>query len=159
VISLKKYFVHKPHILLWGLTSIFLGYYIYYGFYYSDSTLDINIHDTYIVIAHAHFFNLLVTWFGLCGLGYWILYRYKVKLINWLTSIHIGFTILLSVIIFFPNLFTIVDNKFDKNVFPITMYILDTGMVMVTALFFIILIQPIYFLNICIATIKSIRNK
>lgn len=148
-----KYINAKPHIVLWSLAFVFLAYSVYCQFYFPEATLDINVHDTYFVISHVHFFQLPVIWFGLCGLAYWVLFKFKIKLINWLTITHLVLTFLLFVAVLFPNLFTIVDSRFDGNNYPIALYKLDENSVVMIAVFFLGLVQLIYFLNIFISLV------
>lgn len=55
-----------------------------------DSTLDINVHDTYFVIAHIHIAVVLSLLYFLMGLGYWFIQKvFKKQLIRYLTAIHI----------------------------------------------------------------------
>lgn len=54
-----------------------------------ESTLDINIHDTYFVIANYHLTILLFTSYFLMGLGYWLVQKlFKKQLLKSLTIIH-----------------------------------------------------------------------
>lgn len=54
-----------------------------------DTTFDINIHDTYFVIAHIYAALFLSLVYYLIGLGYWIVQKVmERKLIRILTIIH-----------------------------------------------------------------------
>jgi heme/copper-type cytochrome/quinol oxidase subunit 1 len=72
-----------------------------------DKTLDINIHDTYIVIALFHLAVFISIIFGFLGFGYWLVIMLNRKLVNWLTIIHliitvIGFCLILLIPFFLP---------------------------------------------------------
>ncbi|WP_066219740.1 cbb3-type cytochrome c oxidase subunit I [Formosa haliotis] len=62
------------------------------GILSGDAALDINIHDTYYVIAHFHLAILISILFGIIGIGYWIMQKADRKLSKWLNWIHIGLT-------------------------------------------------------------------
>ena len=54
-----------------------------------DNTFDINVHDTYFVIAHFYGAVLFSLFYFLNGLGYWLVLKvYKKHLITSLTTIH-----------------------------------------------------------------------
>lgn len=56
---------------------------------YPDSTVDINIDDTYLVIANSHLAVLLSVSYFLMGFGYWLIQKIlKKPLVKYLTIIH-----------------------------------------------------------------------
>ena len=55
----------------------------------SDTSLDLNFHDTYYVITNSDISILLSVCYSLLGIGYWLVQKVlKRKLINYLTLIH-----------------------------------------------------------------------
>lgn len=62
------------------------------GFISGDDVLDINVHDTYYVIAYIHLSTMISIFFGIIGLGYWIMLKANRKLSKWLNLIHIALT-------------------------------------------------------------------
>ena len=62
------------------------------GFISGDGVLDINVHDTYYVIAYIHLSTMISIFFGIIGLGYWIMLKANRKLSKWLNLIHIALT-------------------------------------------------------------------
>ena len=74
------FFLLIPVILLMGIMS-------------GDTTLEINIHDTYFVIAHFHVAVLISILFGIIGVGYWLMKKSNRKLSKWLNWTHIVLTI------------------------------------------------------------------
>lgn len=62
------------------------------GFFSGDAELDINVHDTYYVIAYVHLIKLISVLFGIIGLGYWIMQKTNKKLSKWMNLTHIGLT-------------------------------------------------------------------
>lgn len=99
-----KKITEAPHFLFWILIPIIL----IIGLLKPDKTLDINIHDTYIVIALLHLAVLISIIFGILGLGYWVVIKLNRRLVNWLTVIHliitvIGFCLILLIPFFLPE--------------------------------------------------------
>ncbi len=81
--------IKKPHLIfLFAIPVLLL-----IGILSWDTVLDINVHDTYFVIAHLHIAILLSVVFGLLGLGYWIVLKVGGKLSKVLTLVHMVFTI------------------------------------------------------------------
>ena len=77
-----------------GLTGIILG----------DSTLDINVHDTYFVVAHFHLVMGISALYGLfAGVYHWFPKMFEGKLMNKnLGYVHFWVTAIGSYAIFFP---------------------------------------------------------
>jgi len=79
--NLKPYhsfFIVAFLILLIGIKSL-----------YEDTTLDINVHDTYYIISHFHIAILLCVLYFFQGFFYWIVQKLmKRKLVSWLTAVH-----------------------------------------------------------------------
>lgn len=66
-----------------------------------DSTIDINVHDTYFVISNLHL-SILVSMFVLLqGILYLIVEKAKLKLNSLLTKLHFTFTFIFLSILFF----------------------------------------------------------
>ena len=62
------------------------------GILSGDTMLDINVHDTYYVIAYLHLAILVSILFVIIGIGYWIMQKAGRKLSKWLNWTHIGLT-------------------------------------------------------------------
>ncbi len=76
-----------------GLTGLFLG----------NSTLDIQLHDTYFVIAHFHLVMAVAGMFGMfAGIYHWFPKMYGRFLNNTLGHIHFWITIAGAYLIFWP---------------------------------------------------------
>lgn len=76
-----------------GLTGIILG----------DSTLDINVHDTYFVVAHFHLVMGISSLFGLfAGIYHWFPKMFGRMMNKTLGYIHFWITIVCSYGIFYP---------------------------------------------------------
>ena len=78
----------KPHLIFFLSIPII----ILIGILIGDNVLDINVHDTYFVIAYYLFAILISIIFGIIGFGYWIIQKVDRKLSKWLNCIHIGLT-------------------------------------------------------------------
>lgn len=106
--------IEKPHLIFFLSIPLI----ILIGILSGDNTLDINIHDTYFVIAYLHFAILISIIFGLIGFGYWIIQKVNRKLSKWLNRIHIGLTFGGTFLVWFLNKFyrpEIMDYKFNNN--------------------------------------------
>lgn len=78
----------KPHpLFLLAIPPLLLA-----GFLSGDSTLDINIHDTYFIIARSNLAILVANLFTVYAFSYWLLTKTNRKLSKWLTGIHIVLT-------------------------------------------------------------------
>ena len=80
----------KIHYLFWIVSLIIL----LIGLYDMDETLDINVHDTYFVIAHFYVAIILSIVYFIYGFGYWLVQeKLKKRLVKLLTIIHSVFMI------------------------------------------------------------------
>ncbi|MEO2051016.1 hypothetical protein [Flagellimonas beolgyonensis] len=78
----------KPHILFFGTTALVL----LIGLFYGETEVDLNIHDTYFIIALNQLALLTALYFGIIGLAFWLFHKSKRQLSRWLTFMHLGFT-------------------------------------------------------------------
>jgi len=147
---LVRFLAKKSYAVLW-IFSVFLFVVYFVTLFLPEVTVDFNIYDTYFVIGSAVFFNLLALWVGLCGLGYFVLLRYNIQPISWLTLLHLAITILLLFPLCFPNMFTVIDNSTAKLNIPITLYKLSANNVKGMAIIMLLTSQLLYFINIIIS--------
>ncbi len=76
-----------------GLTGIFLG----------NASLDINLHDTYFVVAHFHLVMGSAAIFGmLCGVYHWFPKMFGRMMNDKLGYLHFWFTFIGAYLVFFP---------------------------------------------------------
>ena len=109
-----KSLVEKPHLIF----LISIPIIVLFGILSRDATLNINVHDTYLVIAHLHFAVLISILFAIIGVGYWIMQKWDRKLSKWLNWTHIGLTFGGSLIIWILNKFyrtEIMEYEFNNN--------------------------------------------
>lgn len=90
--------LNKPYKSIWWSIPIVLGLSII-GF---DSAIDIQMHDTYFVIASIYIGIMFSILLGLIGLIYWLIR--KKRLVDWMTAIHVISTILIFVLIVLTGL-------------------------------------------------------
>jgi len=151
-----KYFRYKPHLVLFVLAIfIFLIAYLF-SFFCGDSTLDINVHDTYYVISHDHVMILLAIWISLCGLGYWILFKWGVKPILWMTLIHIIVS-LIAVSIITLNLSFSEPEDVPRRYYENSTF--SDGLQVLWGILLFLVAQATYFINILLSTIIARRNQ
>ena len=135
--------LRKSYILFW-ITSFSI---LIDGFLIQnpESVADVNVHDTYYVIAHGLISEIFSLIFFILGLGYWILERLHRNVNQYLTIIHIigtvGIAWLYKFILVGFNLFEL------KN-----LELINAIMLISFSLAF--LVQPIYIVNIIIAIVK-----
>lgn len=133
--------LNTPHLIFWSAIPITLTI----GLSFRDSTLDINIHDTYFITSQLYIAYLISILFGVLGLGYWVLIICKRKLIKELSILHIISTlggvlgILISSLVF-------KDMTMKIEVWNLTLTILAM---------ILILGQVFYLLQICIALFRK----
>ncbi|QWX83196.1 hypothetical protein H0I23_12130 [Cellulophaga sp. HaHaR_3_176] len=130
-----------PHLILWFLGALLaVTYCSYFLFDIDEASLDINIYDTYYVIGYSSLFLSFAIWLLMCGFGYFILNKYKIKLIYSLTITHLILTLVWVVgvtINYFINGFEDVIIWLSILVFPIA--------------------QILYFVNIMLSTLIKVK--
>lgn len=143
----------KVYHIFWifGLLSLIVSSFEY--FLFEDSILDINVHDTYYVIAHFDISILRTILFLILGGVYYFFKYINFKLIPSLTKIHIGITCI-SLIAYYLgdpiiNLlqsnnsdFPLFDDKSNYNIY-ISLLIL-----------IVVVAQLLFILNILFSTIR-----
>lgn len=122
-----------------------------------DTTFDINIHDTYFVIAHIYAALFLSLVYYLMGLGYWIVQKVmKRKLVPVLTIIH---SAILNGSFLVYWLLIGYSRAFPDTSFPLfdNYELINLTLVVLTVL--IVLIgQPIYIINLMIGILRKRKN-
>ncbi len=142
----------KAHIVFWTLGIVLFAFQIYFTQVYPNSTFDINVHDTYYVVAHAHIFNVLGTWIILCGMGYWILKLCRVRILALMFWLHLILTILFTISLW------VMDIEIKPGIENLELY-----KIMQSLWFFGLILfglgQISYFLNILISTLRRVASK
>ena len=145
--------IKKPYLPSWFL-AIVCGFIAYFG---SNTTIDINVHDTYYIVAKNELYLGISILYFLTGFGYWIVHKFRKRLISFLTFTHFIVAILLpSLIIFFDVANSILNaSRYYINSNLSTSYIL-------TELLFIglfILGKVLYIINIFVALVRNKTSK
>lgn len=79
--------IDRPYKAIWYSVLFLIGLSII-GW---NNTIDIQLHDTYFVIASIHIGVLFSIYLGVIGIIYWLIR--KKKLADWMTVIHVVITI------------------------------------------------------------------
>jgi heme/copper-type cytochrome/quinol oxidase subunit 1 len=117
-------------------------------------TFDLNVGDTYYVIAHRYLTLLLSFCYFIIGIGYWFVQKVlKRKLVNYLTVIHcvilFGSFLIYWLVYFYSNG---IQNKsfalFDN-------YELINKTLLILFLLIIFIGQPIYFVNLLVGIFRK----
>lgn len=139
----------KLYFLLLVLSIVFL----IIGFFSTDETLDINVHDTYYVIAHSHvywfysiFLLLLFGIYGLCDL-------FKVKLNEAFSKVHILGTFFSIIGLCFPYHLI-----FTTPEFPLFDDYEKINLCLTISAILLFAFQLVFLLNILIALIKKVGS-
>ncbi|MCD2258876.1 hypothetical protein [Psychroserpens luteolus] len=141
------FFITAFVIILIGEASIF---------HLGNSALDINVHDTYFVIAQREMAIVLCVLYLLAGFMYWIFQKLSIKLYSTLTATHTIIT--LGGIYFYhagllyftyfsdPDPFTSLLSN-NENIFNLTMY------------FSLLIVQLLFIVNIIISIFRHLKTK
>ena len=140
-----KKITQAPHFMFWILIPIIL----LIGLLKPDKTLDINIHDTYIIIALLHLAVLISIIFGILGLGYWVVIKLNRRLVNWLTIIHLIITVISLCLIILIPFFLPESNQ------GITSLYFDAQVTITLSALVAVCIQSLYLVNIITALIRK----
>ena len=144
-----KKLTQKPHFVFWILIPVLL----LIGSIDSNETIAINIYDTYFVITMLNLGVLLSIICGIIGLGYWVVFILRKKLINWLTILHatvtiIGFLTILLIPLLSPEL-----NQNDPSLN--LEYYFDAQVITTLSVLVVISIQLLYPINIIASLVKK----
>ncbi len=127
------------------------------GFCRPDTTansLDINIHDTYIVVPNSSASIIIAFCYFLLGSGYWLVQKVlKRKLLPYLTLIHcvilFGCFLVYWIVYFYTSIIT-------KNPFPLfDDYQLINQTLLLEFLLLLFIGQPVYLANLLISLFRK----
>lgn len=139
--------INKPYTLFW-ITAVLI---LLDGFLIQnpENVVDINVHDTYFVIAHGFIAEIFALLFFILGLGYWLFEKFNRNLNPTLTLIHIlgtvGVVWIYKIVISSLSLFKI-GNPAVINGFIVVAFLIA------------FLVQPVYIVNLFIGVIKPKTN-
>lgn len=137
----------KPYVIFIPIILIL----VIVGFFTTEETFDINIHDTYYVISHSYFYFLLAILSFLNFMIYFFFEKFKIELFKSLTFVLISSFLFSMIGFFFPYNLIFSDDKFPlfDNGEKINFYLLLSS-------FLLIISQFLLILNIFATTIKCI---
>lgn len=152
-LNLKKI---KIYNLFWLVASIILLIGLIQD-HTEDNTFDINVHDTYFVIAHFYVALFLSLGYYLTGLGYWIVQKaMKKKLIIGLTLIH---SVILNGSFLVYWLVIAYSKAFLESPFPLfDNYQLINRTLIILSILILFIGQPIYIINLTIGVFKKRKH-
>lgn len=138
----------KPYLYFWAAATIILLTGVVYEIKDPEAVVDINVHDTYFVIGSFYITILLTFLYFFAGLIYWGLRSLRlIKVLTcWHTIISVG-----SVFIYWPvvQLLGFTESPYSDNA--------NTGSLII--MLAVLLIQPLFILNILITPLKGKLNK
>jgi len=143
-----------PYVILWFIAAILILIAHGISSRQYDTTLDINIHDTYFVISYTHIFRFLAFWAVICAMGYWVLSRFNIKSFFWLTLSHLVLSIVSIFWLMFELSFVSLQDA-PEPYYQNTAF--RSGADILVVFFLFPLAQLIYTLNILISIF--LRNK
>lgn len=151
---MKQIIINKPHLLFFALSGITL----LIGIINHDLKLDINVHDTYFVIAHLDLSILFFTILNVIDIGYWAIIASQKPLFKKLTFLHSGTTsfvfILIVILYFIPDPLSLdLDRVNSNSVLIPDLYI--TEIILFYTVLILILVQPLYVVNIICALFRK----
>lgn len=139
----------KTHHLFWIIALFYLVMCCIW--FYKESIVEINIHDTYFLISNFHIGLLLFLIFFLIGLTYWLTNKNNFTLINVLTKIHTIITIGSLLVYFIGSLFF---NLIVNDKFPLYDNQSKFDFIIVTLLIISSFAQIVFLFNLMVSLIK-----
>ena len=146
-----------PYLYLWGVSLISLISFLCYSV--SDSTLDINVGDTYYVIRQRDAYVLLAILYFIIGLPYLFPVFLKKKLYKWAVYLHVWGSIAFFVYLFI-YLFSLMypPASLPERYYTNSAYPEETVFTMLILVLFFILIQIVALVNCVVALIDKPNN-
>ncbi len=135
--------LNKPYQPIWWAIPFILALSII-GL---NSTIDLQLHDTYFVLTSIHIGILFSILLGVIGSLYW--FTRNKKLIAWMTASHVIITIVAFVIITVSSLFFKASIRSDFAIFR------TVNQILLAIILIMILSQVIFILNLIISLIRN----
>jgi heme/copper-type cytochrome/quinol oxidase subunit 1 len=143
MIKIKEYF------LLFNSSLILL----IIGFLVGEETFDINVHDTYYVIANCHLYWLFSSLLFIIFIFYFLLNIIKIELNRIISKIHIFGTIISIILLIFP--YSLFDNPKEFPLYDSFEYI---NIVLTVSFLVLLFLQLLFIINIFVSLIKKIKS-
>jgi heme/copper-type cytochrome/quinol oxidase subunit 1 len=120
------------------------------GFLVGEETFDINVHDTYYVIANCHLYWLFSSLLFIIFIFYFLLNIIKIELNKIISKIHIFGTIISIILLIFP--YFIFDKTKDFPLYDSFEYI---NTVLILSFLVLLFLQLLFLINIVLSIIKK----
>ncbi len=141
---MPQFFTRNPHQVLWLSIPVLLALTLLSN----AATLDLQLHDTYVIFTPFHFMLLMSFMVALLGGIYWVL-RHK-KLVKWMTITHLLLTLtgilLVSISVVAPHVF-MPDAVHGRGLFNQQ----GASMLIVMAMLVLVLVQLLFLVNVVMA--------
>lgn len=143
--------LYRSHVYFWITAFAFLLYSIFLQ--NSEETIDINIRDTYFIIANSHVMMLFSVVLLFIGLIYYLHFKFEITQLKLLSKIHTVITISCIVIYLTGSLFL------KENDFPLFEETYSLHNFLILIIFIGIIIQPLFAINSIFSLIKHSFKK
>lgn len=140
----------KPYYLFLLAVIIFIGLCFFAS---NESTLDINVHDTYYIIAHSHLYISLAVILFTVFTFYWSIDNAKIKLIAFLSDIHIYGTLITIIGMFFP--YRLIFKPSNLQLYDDMQYV---NICLTIAGLLFLFLQFVFIINIFVSITKKLCN-
>jgi len=130
---------------------------LYYLLRFVDAVLDINVHDTYFVIHHAHILQLIAFLYILLGFIYWFFKRINIKLIKASTQLHSSISILIFPLYFICSY--LLELLYPPSNSPLLDSIQNFQLLITVITLIGLLAQLLFIFNIVVSLIKYFTHK
>lgn len=138
----------KAYYLLLISSLIFL----ILAFLVGEETFDINVNDTYYVIANCHLYCLFSSLLFIIFIFYFLLNIAKIKLNKIISKIHIFGTILSIILLIFP--YSLFSNPKEFPLYDSFEYI---NIVLTVSFLVLLFLQLLFILNVFLSLIKKMK--
>lgn len=148
----------KAYHFFWAFALLSLIMSIFEYFLSGDSSIDINVHDTYFVIVHYHMSILNAIVFLVFGGVYYFFERINFELIPSLTKIHVGITCFSLFVYYFGG--TIVNLlQSNHSDFPLLDDLSNYNIYISLLILIVVVAQLLFILNILFSTLRHFLRK
>lgn len=142
---------HKAHMYFW-ITALIIAIMGLVQRLYSDSTVDINVGDTYYVIPSIYFTLLFAFIYFMLGVCYWFFYKINITLNKKLTKLHVVLTVLGLPAYLLLNRY--IEFRSENPLFTVLGSYSMFQKILIGLFLSILIIQLVFPLNIIISLIK-----
>ena len=122
----------------------------------SQMTFDVNIYDTYYVIKEVDFYLMISFFVLILGLLYFILEKFKIILLSFLSKVHIFGTILM-ILFFLKDQYFLNPISLPKRYYNISRSETFDIFEMIYYILAIIFLQLLFIINIFVSLIKKMK--